>query len=269
MTTTATTPTTEVRNVSRVLCFVDGAYQRELDLPRVSRWKKAFDPRLFGVLEGSEREDGRIAIFDGQHRLRLAAELGHEYVEVRVHTGLSRIQEAGLFTKLQTERQNVTPLQRWKARRFEGDPVVLAIDETARRYGYNIPPHPRGSTYPTSLDCVVRLESVYTQMGEGVLEATLSLLRRVWNGDEHSNNGYLVGGLARFVGAYGNRITDDVVTKLSMVSPIAIVRRARAQGGGGNTMVMRIYEEIRKASGVRGGPTGKRRKKPGPKRNDA
>lgn len=122
--------------------FVDHAYQRDLDRPRVRRMVEAWDPTMLGVLDVSDRgpdASPRYAIINGQHRHATALAADPRGPEVplvcNVHRGLSPADEAALFHELDATAVRLSSWDRWRARRAAGDPAVRAIEEIAAGFG--------------------------------------------------------------------------------------------------------------------------------------
>src|SRR3954452_18659822 len=100
------------RRIATDEIVVDERYQRPVEDYRVQKIAEHFDETLFGVLEVSRR-NGTCAVFDGQHRLEAARRIGLGVVPCLVHEGLSPEDEAQLFVRLQRERKNINPNDRF------------------------------------------------------------------------------------------------------------------------------------------------------------
>ncbi len=84
--------------------FADHAYQRELDEVRVLKMAANYRLALVGIVEVSDRGNGRYAILDGQHRWAMVRDRSFDQVKTphlpcRVHTGLTVDQEAKLYRR--------------------------------------------------------------------------------------------------------------------------------------------------------------------------
>ncbi|MEU7631722.1 DUF6551 family protein [Nocardia sp. NPDC049220] len=85
--------------------FADHRYQRDLDMARVRRIARQWDPRRINIIDVADRgpanPQGRWAVINGQHRWA-AAGLLNPYMALvaRVHTGLSLAEEAHLCREL-------------------------------------------------------------------------------------------------------------------------------------------------------------------------
>lgn len=195
--------------------IVDPDYQREIKENHVAKMVRDWDEAQIGVLEVSLREDGTYAVFDGQQRLEAANRLKLRQLPCLVHTGLDPEGEAELFTRLQDNRVPITPLERFKARVFYGDPIAKGMHEITEAAGYQIGAGPR------SLQGVVAVERIYRR---GNLKETLELLD-IWRGDEQALWTGLVDGVSRFLEYYPEADLDRCREVWGKESPTVIKRR--------------------------------------------
>lgn len=202
------------RRVPIDTCIVDPRYQREIN-PRHPALTDEFDAALLGVLEGSERESGEVAIFDGQHRLERLKREGIASAPVMVHTGLTPEQEADLFRRLQEGRKALHPTETFRARLFAEDPVAVSMDGIARARGFRI------GAGPGSLQAIVAVERVFNR---GNLEETLDLIK-LWEGSARALEGSMIDGLSRFLELYPEADAERVEAVLTETSPAVIWRK--------------------------------------------
>lgn len=127
--------------------FVDHAYQRPLDHPRVRRMVEAWDPTMLGVLDVSDRgpdSKPRYAVIAGQHRLEAAAAADPRGEDVplvcNVHRGLTPATEAALMHELDRTQKKLVGHDQWRARRAAGDLVVEAVEQVASAHGLTVGP---------------------------------------------------------------------------------------------------------------------------------
>jgi hypothetical protein len=252
------------RRIATDEIVVDGRYQRPVEDFRVQKIAESFDETLFGVLEVSRR-NGVCAVFDGQHRLEAAKRLGMSVVPCLVHEGLDPEAEAKLFVRLQRERKNINPNDRFKARLFYRDPVALALQQLANDAGFEIKTN-AADAGPDAwrIRAVSALERVYNAYGPEHVTATLVAIKDWWGGDRKSTDGALLEGVAYFLKAYDGGIRDDHVARLRETPPVTILRRAVGMGGGGQQMGIQVADELKRTAGMRG-PLAKVRKARQPK----
>lgn len=244
--------TVEVKNL-----IIDKRYQRELDGRRVQKIVDAFEPRLLGTLEVARRNGGKLAVFDGQHRLAALTDLGIDSAPCLVHDNLTPQQEANLFVALQRERRNVSSLERFRARIFSGDRDARTIKKVVESAGYVIPDYYTEHTNGhRAIRAVGTLERIYRQSDQGALRDALEIVARTWGDDPRSADGLLVEGMWLLRQHYGDRIGADEIARLGEVAPKTILRRATGNAAGGGSWTAKAVEaELRKIAGVRGRPS--------------
>lgn len=241
------------RRIETAKIVADVRYQRPVEEHRVQKIADNFDETLFGVLEVSRR-NGKCAVFDGQHRLEAARLLGMKDVPCLVHDGLAPEQEAELFVRLQRERKNINPRDRFKARLFFGDPVAIDIDRIATEAGWEIKPNAADAkTDVWRIRAVSALERVYNQHGAQRLTETLRTLHGWWAGDKKATDGMLIEGMALFLRLYEGKLRDEHIEALRSTSPTVILRRATgAMTGGGSALAPIVADELKRTAGMRG-----------------
>lgn len=185
-----------VTTVSVDEVFVDHTYQRELDKPRARTLAAAWDRRLAGIIEVSDRgEDSypRYAVIDGQHRWAAAQLVDPPPILVaNVHDGLAIADEAALFDKLNRERRRITTWDHWHARKAAGDKTVLAIEAAVARTGLRIHNQPSAG----NVRCTTTLEKIHAFGGARLIEHTLRIIVDVWGYRLDGFDAPLVHGLA-------------------------------------------------------------------------
>jgi len=160
--------------------FIDHSYQRPLDKRRAKQMAAAWDRRMAGIIEVSERPADaapRYAVLDGQHRVAAAALLpAAPMLVVNVHSGLSIAEEAALFDRLNRQRRAPTTWDHWVSRRTAQDPMVLRIDKAVRAVGLTIDPAPKDG----NVRCTSTLEKLAALGGPSLVEETLRLVFDCW-----------------------------------------------------------------------------------------
>jgi hypothetical protein len=231
---------------------VDARYQRPLDEKRANKIAKEFAWDQFGVLEVSERTGGFYAVFDGQHRLMAATKLQIMSVPCLIHRNLSPEQEAVLFTLLQTQRQGLSQVDRFRAKLFAGDTVANEIAESLARFDYAMGKD-KGSS--RLISAVAGIERVYTRFGRDHLEGALAEVRGLWGHDKGTAHGKIIEGMAHLLAGYGDgRYGDKQRDNLRVIAPAVIIRRADAVHAGDQRPALAVYAELRKAAKVNGRP---------------
>lgn len=114
-------------------CFIsvdrlntDYSYQRDLAENRVRKITKEFSPDLLGIITISQREDGRLFIIDGNHRVEAAKRCKVPQLFAEVFIGLTREQEAELFVKLNSGQKSPSFNDKLRAKIEAKDPQSVA-----------------------------------------------------------------------------------------------------------------------------------------------
>lgn len=210
--------------------FADPTYQRPLDDKRVTTMAAAWNSRLVGIIEVSDRgpyAQARYAIIDGQHRWAAAAAINLDMMLVaNVHENLTVADEAALFDKLNRTRRALTTWDRWRARLAAGDPTVLAINTVVTSRGLQITEAPADN----SIRCVSTLDTIAaTTNGLDLLDATLALITAAWGVDPAATEAPIVHGTAIIVATFADRLDGDRFTRaLEPVPPRRIRFAAQA-----------------------------------------
>jgi hypothetical protein len=206
--------------------FADPTYQRILDVPRARKMAAAWDRRLAGILEVSDRGETyspRYAVIDGQHRWAAAKFLvTPPQLVANVHEGLTIADEAVLFDKLNRQRKQTNTWDHWKARRAGGDAEVAAIEAVTEKHGLRIDPAPRDGF----VGCTGALERVVKLGGTNLLDDTLSLIVGAWNTRRDGLDSPIVHGIALVL----HRLRDDVdLERLANALIDVVPRQIRTQ----------------------------------------
>ena len=174
--------------------FADDTYQRPLDAGRARKIGAAWDRRLAGIVEVSDRGESanpRYAVIDGRHRWAAAQHAGIEVLVANVHTGLSVPDEAKLFDRLNRERRRITTWDHWNARRAAGDTTVTAIENAVAAVGLTIDPAPKAG----NVRCTATLEKLHALDGPDLISAALNVAQEAWGRDVAGFDAPIVHGL--------------------------------------------------------------------------
>jgi hypothetical protein len=179
---------------------VDHQYQRPLNRDHVNRIIRQFDPMAIGSIDVSKRDDGSYWVVDGQHRLAALIEMGRgdRPIPCVIYTGLSVGEEADLFF-MQSRNRRIHPIDLYKARRFAGDRVVMAISEVVEKHGFRITNEGRDGSV---LQAPGLLEQIASNHGMKRLDEVLGLVAAIWFQDRVSVPAYLIGGINAILTRY-------------------------------------------------------------------
>lgn len=211
--------------------FADHTYQRELDDHRVVKMAATYRLALVGILEVSDRGDGRYAILDGQHRWAMVRDLSFHradtpHLPCRVHTGLTIEQESKLYHDLNTTRKQLTGWDRWLARRGAGDPVVRDIEALLAKHDLIVALCGGGNVFRATRTA----EKIVELNGIPLLDEVVGIVRAAWPDDQNGMDGHILHGLAHVLNAYSREELDieRLITTLAGIMPRQLAARAAA-----------------------------------------
>ncbi|MBA2505071.1 MAG: ParB N-terminal domain-containing protein [Thermoleophilaceae bacterium] len=217
------------------LLFIDHSFQRPLNQKRVERIASTFDPNLLGVLHVNARDDGRLSVFDGQHRLAALHLLGRTEVACLVHD-LTPEEEACKFIDANQFRTAVKPTEIHIAGVRGGRHEAVEIDTIVRRHGFYI----ADSAVSGALSCAAAVNETHRR-GPNVLGETLWVVKEAWGIDDRAaRKGPIIGGLGLFIHTYRDVVAlDELARKLGLEPAAKILRRATSisdfgQSGSGS-----------------------------------
>lgn len=222
----------EIVELSRLT--VDHKYQRALT-SLVDRIAEDFNPAMVGCLIVSERENGRLAVVDGQTRFRGAEKSKQvQAVPCLIYEGLTVADEARLFAALQRNRRNIATHERFSADLVAKEPMAMEIAAILKEFKLAV------GGKSDQLKSVAALESVYKRDTDGeLLRRTIHVLQSAWpHGAVRDVYGAdLIRGVARFL--QGEGVDDNrLINRLGRTNPGALKVRAsnvrEGKGGGGN-----------------------------------
>lgn len=216
----------ELRRVAVSSVKIDSAYQRDVSREWVQR-HLPFDAKQAGALVLSGRAGGPFCI-DGGHRLELAKESGEAMINAFVIEGLSQRDEAGLFTRYQRERRNLTSFALFRADRVAGDADTIAMDRVVATSGFTLG---KSATTPNTITAIDSVRYVQRIGGDQLLADTLKIVRTFWIGEEKALSGQVLKGIALFLQSSGDKPTfhQPVLDKyLKATAPVRLLRESQA-----------------------------------------
>lgn len=206
-------------------------YQRPLSEGHIRRALEEFDVYQINPVKVSRR-DGINFVFDGQHTIEIvAAESGSRETPVwcMVYDDLRYTEEAHIFADQQKHVKNLIPYETFKAHVEAGDEKQMMILTTVQSYGLFV----TGTIQPNGITAVSTLERIYDKYGLTVLDTTLRLAVRTWEGETNSLSGNVLMGIARIIVAYGDLLKEDVfISHVGKVSVKQIIRTAKERRPG-------------------------------------
>jgi hypothetical protein len=230
MTTTETAVYVTAVTVDEV--FADPTYQRILDTARARAIASAWDRRLAGILELSDRGETkfpRYAVLDGQHRWAAAGYLqAPPPLVANVHSGLTVADEADLFDKLNRQRKQISTWDHWRARRAAGDELVVAIEAIAFKHGLRV--HEQ-SGKDGVVTCCSTLEKIATSRGGiDLIDATFRIVGAAWGDQREAYDSPIILGAALMIYSFADKMesADRLIETLAELPPRRIRYTATA-----------------------------------------
>jgi hypothetical protein len=182
-------------------CVKMDKYQRTTKNRQVKNIAANFDEAWLGIPIVSFR-GGEYYLLDGNHRIAALRKENYTHTKFIVLTGLTYEQEAKYFL---SQNKNSSPLSKsnlFNAGLEAKDEMCVNIDKIARANGYKINGSQRDGD---AITAIFALEIVAVVYGYDVLNDTLSLLRKTWDGVKNATNREFIVGVAEFVNRFGKR----------------------------------------------------------------
>ena len=177
--------------------------QRKLNPIRVAEIAANYTEPVCNPVKVNYR-DGGYYIFDGMHtRAALMVLNGGDDFPVlcRLFTGMTKEQEAALFTAQFGSSAPVGMIDRLRAMEVAKDPDVLNFLKVTREAGFDITLGSEASPNG-SIVAVCTAYKVYGLLGSEEYGRMLKILHRTWAGENWSVNKFMLGGMARFMRMY-------------------------------------------------------------------
>lgn len=255
----------------------DRRVQRALRNPtKVDEYRLNWNDNLAGIVSVSHRENGAMAVIDGDHRT--AAKLNVDpartttpgQIFCRVFEGLSFAEEGYLFIKLNPGNQpSVYDLYRVGV--FTGEPQATRIDQILHSRGY-VASNASGAGNINAIKVLRELDNIDARINpEGdnshLLDAVLRVVSRAWGDDRHGLQGPVLQGLGYLISEYESRIDYNVLVDVLRGykgGPFQLLTDARQivnMKGGRKSMAVaeRIVDEYNRGRPKRGLPEWKKR----------
>jgi hypothetical protein len=203
--------------VRKLADFVtDGRFNRPISRRHVNAIKSKFNARAFRAIDAWEREDGKLVVLDGQHRIVAAREMGVpenvKCIPTMVHRGLTLEEAAELFVQLDFALL-VRAYDQFKALLTARHADMVAIDRIVRRNGLVL----ARVAGDGAIGCVDAVMKVYA-LGEpkgAILDATLAALYRAWGELKQAYGASLVRGVAEYIHEHRDVDPDELGSALA------------------------------------------------------
>lgn len=238
----------ENRSINSKLIISDPSYQRQIDHNRVKRIVSNFNQNLVNPVKVSKR-DGRYYVFDGQHTLsalKLKNNGNDLMVECKVYHGLTKEDEAKLFSEQNGISSSVEANARMKALLVAGDVEITEFYESVMNCGVRM-----DFTKGAAKNKIVACNSVYKifkKTTRSEFSSILTIIKDAWGGEAESFRKEIIEGVTIFYMEYKNDCDiNRLTTQLSKTSPIVIIREGNIYKEGGSKryaqQILNIYNK--------------------------
>lgn len=236
----------EYKTLSTKDLLIDPLYQREVDMSRVNKIVKEFNPMLVNPVKVSFR-DGKYYIFDGQHTaaaLKLRNK-GHDlYIQCCVYYGLTWLDEVELFLQQNGISRSVNMNDKFKALYNSGNREVIKMVKACERHGIRIDfSHYKGDYRIVALSTLYR---IFCSMPETDFDDMISIIIEAWKGTKESLSNEILKGMYKFYQTYKGQFSrKKLIDRLADTTPSVIIREAKASYTPGDAkyarQILRLY----------------------------
>jgi hypothetical protein len=195
-------------------------FQRNVDMLRIKKIAKDFDPKKVGVLTVSHR-NGEYWIIDGQHRLVTLKTLGYHVWTCEVFRGLTYIEEAKLFDTQMENKRDIDIIYKFKSWLEREEECAMNVRKAIIESGLNFEIK-KNHTYNTPV-CFAALVRICKSSGYDVLKEVFTLVKQTWLGEKESMAKEIILGTYYFCKTYSYS-PSTFIKALSTVAPKTIKR---------------------------------------------
>lgn len=184
---------------------IDDAYQRSIDNPgsqsMIRAIARSWNWDLCQPLFVARRNDGRMFVVDGQHRLaaaRLRGDIAQLPCIISLTNGVA--QEARLFGEFNRRRRPPSAVDLYFSDFAAGDPAAADINVALAAAGLRMSKHSNTAAFkPGDLMNISGLRRVRALHGQDVLALALLMLAKAWPGERLNYAGTIFPGVAEIV----------------------------------------------------------------------
>ena len=206
-------------------------YQRNLSWAHVQKAVENFDLNQVNPIKVSRR-NGVNYVFNGQHTaeiIALASGSRDTPVWCMIYDDLDYSTEADIFANQMKNVKPLLPYEIFNANCEADSNKELMIRGLVESYDLKIAP----GCGPGCICAVGALETIFDKYGYEMLDRVLQLIIITWEGEPKSFSANMMNGLARFLYAYQEKISDDIFKeKLGEVSIKELTKMARDRRTG-------------------------------------
>lgn len=166
------------------LIKIDDSYQRVVNDKIVRAIMRNYDNNRVDIKLVNyrpSRNGGEFYILDGQHTLTVEKELGHKTLTCKVFIGLSKKEEAMLFSKQNEFRRSITAFAQFKAECVAKMEPAISIKKLCKNYGIEISQN-QGFTTSNTITSIRKCYEIVKKGGIDCLDFVIQLIIELgWN----------------------------------------------------------------------------------------
>ena len=175
-------------------------YQKKIRERVVNKIVNNFDPTAVGVIHVSQRKEGALWIFNGQHRVEAMKRLGYESVDCLVFTGMTYEQESRALVS-HHDVSKPTKAEEHNAKLEAKNTESLAIETALNSIGLRIS---QGSGVGV-IQAAGTVYSIYRKQGVGTLLGALKILQESFGNHRDVFLRQNMNGMATFINEYSDK----------------------------------------------------------------
>ena len=199
-------------------------YQRSCYEPWIRKTMPNFNWMAFGLIEVYyDKYSEKYKIIDGQHRVIMAERLGLASIPCNIRD-ISTDEEAAKIAIIINNRRNHKASDEFKMGLCAGDETCLSINDIVKKNGLKLTPTGSGTD---NISCYSELTKLFVKYGGAILDESLYLIKKTWEGDSRTLGRKFISGFTEFLSVYKGRIKIDVlVTKFNKIPIPRIIESA-------------------------------------------
>jgi len=193
---------------------VDPEAQRALSKPWVEQHVNDFDPEQIGYIVVNRRENGKLYVVDGQHRLALLAAVGwgDQQVQCEYFEGLTQAGEAELFLA-RNDRKSVQTFDKFRVSITAKEEMACDIDRIVRIQGLAVANQQKEGhiVAVAALTRVYSGDGISVKDGPAALARTLKIIQNAWGRRAANFNGKIIEGIGAMQLRYDGAIDQEAL----------------------------------------------------------
>ena len=216
--------------------LIDPSYQRQLDEKRVQRVAKAFSSGASKALSVSQRGDGSLYVYDGQHTLAVCVALGMELCPAVVVRG-SQEQEARWFLLMNGAGvSKATARESHKAALTADDEIAKQVQDLLDEHGVLLA---KGGAKAGTTSAIGSLK-IWCKSDKARLQRAMGVIDRLWCCDDHAWSQIILRGMVDIAGdadlleAVESGLARARITPRRVLDVAAGMQSATGVPGGGS-----------------------------------